>query len=50
MSNRITISLNDEYKERLDLIAKNEFTDRSKIIRKWINENFREEYETNDAK
>jgi len=49
MSNRITISLNDEYKHRLNLIAKNEFTDNSKIIRKWIDENFKPEYEDNDG-
>lgn len=44
MSKTLTISINEGYVKKLDLIAENEFSDRSKLIRKWIDENFKEEY------
>ena len=50
MSKLVTISLNEEYNRRFGLIAKNEYSDKSKLVRKWIDENFREDYETNAAK
>jgi len=39
-TNRICLTLNDEYLKRLDIIAKREYSDRSKLLRKWIDENF----------
>ena len=50
MSKRTTISLDDEYNRRFKLIAKNEYSDQSKLVRKWIDEKFKEEYENNDEK
>lgn len=43
----VTIYMNEEYKRRFDLIAINEYSDKSKLVRKWIDNNFKEEY--NDA-
>lgn len=50
MSKLVTISLDEDYNRRFGLIAKNEYSDKSKLVRKWIDENFREDYENNDAK
>ena len=44
MGKTITVSLGDDYNRKLELIAENEFSDKSKLIRKWIDENFKEEY------
>lgn len=43
MSKIITISLDDEYIRKIDLIANNEYSDRSKLVRKWIDENIKGE-------
>lgn len=48
MSKVISISLDEEYNQKLELIAKYQYTDKSKLVRKWIDENFKEEYQ--DAK
>ena len=40
MSKIITISIDDEYLEKLDIIVKIHFTDRSKLIRKWIDDEY----------
>ena len=50
MSKNITISMKEGYVKKLDLIAKNEWSDRSKLIRKWIEENFKEEYKQHKIK
>lgn len=44
-SKTLTISINEEYVKKLDIIAENEYSDRSKLIRKWIDENLKKEYE-----
>lgn len=44
ISKTLTISINNNYVKKLDLIAENEYSDRSKLIRKWIDENFKDEY------
>ena len=38
------ISLEPEYNEKWELIAKKFYSDKSKMLRKWIDENFKEEY------
>ena len=38
------VSLEPEYNEKWDLIAKKTYSDKSKILRKWIDENWKEEY------
>ena len=43
-SKKYTISLEDEYNEKWELIAKKNYSDKSKMLRKWIDENFKEEY------
>ncbi len=43
-SKKYTISLDAEYNEKWELIAKRNYSDKSKMLRKWIDENFREEY------
>lgn len=50
MSKKVTLSLDEENNRRFKLIAENEYSDKSKLLRKWINENFKQEYDTNDAK
>ena len=45
MSKTLTVSINDEYLKKFDTIVKNEFSDRSKLLRKWIDENYKPEYE-----
>ena len=47
MSKRTTISLDEDYNRRFKLIAKKEYSDQSKLVRKWIDENFKPEYEIN---
>ena len=39
------ISLTEDYNRRFKLIAKHEYTDRSKLVRRMIDEKFKEEYE-----
>lgn len=41
---QISITLNETYKKKFDLIVEHEYSDRSKLLRKWIDENFKEEY------
>ncbi len=43
-SNQITITINEPYLKKFDLIADAEYTDRSKLVRKWIDQNFKDEY------
>ena len=50
MSKLVTISLDEDYNRRFSLIAKNEYSDKSKLVRKWIDEKFKEEYESNDTR
>ena len=40
----INFVIEQEYVERMDKIAKKQYTDRTKLLRKWIDENFKEEY------
>lgn len=49
MSKIITISLDEEYNERFEIIAKHFYSDKSKMLRKWIDENYKEEYKTDDT-
>lgn len=42
--NRISISLDEKYNQKFELIAKKEYTDKSKLLRKWIDQNYKEEY------
>ena len=42
---KVTISLENKYIRKIEIIAKMEYTDRSKLIRKWIDANFKEEYQ-----
>jgi len=42
---RILITLDEEYKRKIDLIAEKEYTDRSKLIRRWIDNHYIENYE-----
>lgn len=44
MSKTLTISINEEYLKKFNIIVEKEFSDRSKLIRKWIDENFKPEY------
>lgn len=44
MSKVVNFSLDDEYVSKMDIIAKKEYTDRSKLLRKWIDQNYKEEY------
>lgn len=38
------ISLDEEHLKKWDLIVEKEYTNRSNILRKWIDQNFKEEY------
>lgn len=38
MSKKITLSIDEEHNKRFKLIAKKEYTDKSKLLRKWIDE------------
>ena len=44
MSKVLNFVLEEEYIERMDKIAKKQYTDRTKLLRKWIDVNFKEEY------
>ncbi len=46
----INISINKAYLKKLDLIVEHEWSDRSKLFRKWIDENFKEEYKQHKLK
>lgn len=48
MSKTLTISINEEYLKKYNIIAAKEFSDRSKLLRKWIDENFKPEYKKED--
>ena len=45
MSKVISISLDEEYNKRFEKIAKAEYSDKSKLLRKWIDQNYKEEYD-----
>lgn len=40
----IGVLLSDKYIEKFKIIVKREYSDQSKLVRKWIDENFKEEY------
>jgi hypothetical protein len=40
----INLSIGKEHKKKLKTIAKKEYSDCSKLLRKWIDENWKEEY------
>ena len=44
----VNFSLNEAYLEKFNRIAKAEFTDRSKLLRKWIDQNYKKEYDKNN--
>jgi predicted transcriptional regulator len=45
MSSKVVgVLLSDEHREKLEIIAEKEYSDKSKLIRKWIDENFKDEY------
>ncbi|HEC37595.1 hypothetical protein LCGC14_0471510 [marine sediment metagenome] len=46
MSKVVNFSLDDTYVGKMDKIAKKRETDRSKLLRKWINFHYNEEFET----
>lgn len=50
MSKIVTISLDEDYNRKLELIAKAEYSDKSKLVRKWIDQNFKEEYDDESEK
>lgn len=41
----VNFSLNETYLEKMNKIAKKEYTDRSKLLRKWIDQNYKEVYD-----
>ena len=41
MSKIITVSLDEDYLKKFDEIVEKEYSDRSKLIRKWIDEYFK---------
>jgi len=45
MSKVVGFYLDNEYNRKLELIAKAEYSDKSKLLRKWIDENYKEEYD-----
>ena len=45
MSKVVHVALDEEDYQKYELIAKAEYSDKSKLLRKWINENFKEEYD-----
>lgn len=48
MSKVIPISLDEDYIKRFDLIAQKEYTDRSKLVRKWIDTYYKEGDKSNE--
>jgi len=48
MSKIITISIDTESLSKLDELTKLEFSDRSKLFRKWIYEHYKEKVKSND--
>ena len=40
------VLLSEDYHDKFDKIAKNEHRKKSDLLRKWIDENFKEEYVT----
>lgn len=44
MSLKITLSIDENYNKKFGLIAEKEYSDKSKLLRKWIDQNFKEEY------
>ncbi len=45
MSKVVHIALNESDYMKFEQIAKAEYSDKSKLLRKWIDQNFKEEYE-----
>lgn len=50
MSKVVNFSLDDNYVSKMNEIAKREYTDRSKLLRKWIDKFYQEESEIEDGK
>jgi len=48
MSKVVGFYIDEEYKRKLELIAKAEYSDNSKLLRKWIDMNYKEEYDENN--
>ena len=48
MSKIVNFVLKEEYIERMDKIAKKQYTDRTKLLRKWIDEKHKEVFESNE--
>ena len=46
MSINVTLSLDREYLRKMDEIVKRLYTDRSKLLRKWIDQNYKEDYKS----
>jgi len=44
MTKNYTISIEEEYNRKWEIIAKREYSDKSKLLRKWIDQSFKEEY------
>ena len=49
MSIQINLTLDNLSLKMFDIIVEKEYSDRSKLMRKWIKENFKEEYEEGDT-
>ena len=45
MSKIVNFWLEEEYLTKMNQIAKSEYTDRTKLLRKWIDQNYKEEYD-----
>ncbi len=46
MSSKVVgVLLSEEHLEKFEIIVEKEYSDKSKLVRKWIDENFKEEYE-----
>lgn len=43
MSKSINFSLEEEYVIKMDKIAKEQYSDRTKLLRKWIDEHYKED-------
>lgn len=41
---RISIDLDEDLFKKYELIAKREYSDKSKLLRKWISQNYKDEY------
>ena len=44
MSKNITLSMDMRYKKRLEILADIEYTSKNKLVRRWIDEHFEENF------